>query len=151
MYITIYEIDHQSKYDAWIRALQTGALGQPWGMGWGGRWEGDSGWGTHVHPCLIHVNVWQNQYSTVKQNEVKIKIKNESACNAGGPGSIPGLWRSPGEGKGYLLQYSGLENSMDCSTGSQRVRHDWVTFTFTFALSIHLLMDMYIASMSWLL
>ena len=29
-------------------------------------------------------------------------------------GSIPGLGRSPGEGNGYLLQYSGLENSMDC-------------------------------------
>ena len=29
-------------------------------------------------------------------------------------GSIPGLERSPGEGKGYPLQYSGLENSMDC-------------------------------------
>ena len=37
----------------------------------------------------------------------------ESACNAGDLGSIPGLGRSPGEGKGYLLQYSGLENSMD--------------------------------------
>ena len=37
-----------------------------------------------------------------------------SACNAGGPGSIPGLGRSPGEGKGYLLQYFGLENSTDC-------------------------------------
>ena len=38
----------------------------------------------------------------------------ESACNAGDLGSIPGLERSPGEGKGYPLQYSGLENSMDC-------------------------------------
>ena len=38
----------------------------------------------------------------------------ESACNAGDLGSIPGLGRSPGEGKGYSLQYSGLENSMDC-------------------------------------
>ena len=38
----------------------------------------------------------------------------ESACNAGDPGSIPGLGRSPGEGKGYPLQDSGLENSMDC-------------------------------------
>ena len=38
----------------------------------------------------------------------------ESTCNAGDLGSIPGLGRSPGEGKGYLLQYSGLENSMDC-------------------------------------
>ena len=38
----------------------------------------------------------------------------ESAFNAGDLGSIPGLGRSPGEGKGYSLQYSGLENSMDC-------------------------------------
>ena len=36
----------------------------------------------------------------------------ESTCNARDLGSIPGLGRSPGEG--YLLQYSGLENSMDC-------------------------------------
>ena len=36
-----------------------------------------------------------------------------SACNAGDPGLIPGLGRSPGEGKGYPLQYSGLENSVD--------------------------------------
>ena len=38
----------------------------------------------------------------------------ESACNAGGLGLIPRLGRSPGEGKSYPLQYSGLENSMDC-------------------------------------
>ena len=37
----------------------------------------------------------------------------ESACNAGDKGSIPGLGRASGEGKGYLLKYSGLENSMD--------------------------------------
>ena len=37
----------------------------------------------------------------------------ESACNAGDPGSVPGLGRFPGEGKGHRLQYSGLENSMD--------------------------------------
>ena len=37
----------------------------------------------------------------------------ESACNVGDLGSFPGLGRSPGEGKGYTLQYSGLENSMD--------------------------------------
>ena len=37
----------------------------------------------------------------------------ESTCNAGALGSVPGLGRSPGEGKGYPLQYSGLENSMD--------------------------------------
>ena len=38
----------------------------------------------------------------------------ESACNAGDLDSIPGLGRPPGEGKDYPLQYSGLENSMDC-------------------------------------
>ena len=38
----------------------------------------------------------------------------ESTCNVGDLGLIPGLGRSPGEGKGYPLQYSGLENSMDC-------------------------------------
>ena len=38
----------------------------------------------------------------------------ESAYNAGDLGSIPGLGRSPGEGKGYPLQYSGMENYMDC-------------------------------------
>ena len=46
--------------------------------------------------------------------------------NAGDLGSIPRLGRSPGEGKSYPLQYSGLENSM----GLRRVRDDWATFTF---------------------
>ena len=39
----------------------------------------------------------------------------ESTCNPGDPSSIPRLRRSPGEGNGYPLQYSGLENSMDCT------------------------------------
>ena len=38
----------------------------------------------------------------------------ESACNEGDLGSIPGLGRSPGEGNGYPLQYSGLKNSIYC-------------------------------------
>ena len=38
----------------------------------------------------------------------------ESSCNAGDLGSIPGLERSPGEGTSYPLQFSGLENSVDC-------------------------------------
>ena len=41
------------------------------------------------------------------------QLVKESACNAGDLGSIPELGRFPGEGKGYPLQYSGLENSMD--------------------------------------
>ena len=49
----------------------------------------------------------------------------ESTYSAGDLGSIPGLERSLGERKGYPLQYSGLENSMDCIVhGVQRVRHD---------------------------
>ena len=42
------------------------------------------------------------------------QLGKESASSAGDLGSISGLGRSPGEGKGYPLQYSGLENSMDC-------------------------------------
>ena len=42
------------------------------------------------------------------------QLVKKSACNAGDLGSIPGLGRSPEEGNGYPLQYSGLENSMDC-------------------------------------
>ena len=39
----------------------------------------------------------------------------EFACNTGDLGLIPGLGRFPGEGKGCPFQYSGLENSMDCT------------------------------------
>ena len=41
-------------------------------------------------------------------------LSKESACNAGDLGLIPGLGRSPEKGNSYPLQYSGLENSMDC-------------------------------------
>ena len=47
-----------------------------------------------------------------------------SVYNTGDLGSIPGLGRYLREGNGYPLQYSGLENSMAYSKGSQRVRHD---------------------------
>ena len=49
------------------QVLRAGALGRPRGMGWRGRWEGGSGWGTRVNPWLIHVNVWQKplQYCKV--------------------------------------------------------------------------------------
>ena len=50
-------------------------------------------------------------------------IGKEPTCNAGDPSSIPGLGRFPGEGKGYPLQYSGLENYMDCIV--QGVTKSW--------------------------
>ena len=62
----------------------------------------------------------------------------ESTCNVGDLGSILGLGRSPGEGNGYLLQYSWLENPHGQRSlagyspwGLQRVRHDWATFTLS--------------------
>ena len=83
----------QVYYQGWNRSpaqvgcvrqvLRAGALGRPRGMGWGGRREGGSGWGTQVNPWLIHVNVWQKppQYCKVislqliKINEKKKKEK----------------------------------------------------------------------------
>ena len=64
------------------QVLRAGALGRPRGMGWGGRWEGVSGWGTHINPWLIHINEWQKplQYCKVislqliKINEKKLYI-----------------------------------------------------------------------------
>ena len=51
----------------------------------------------------------------------------ESACNVGDLGSIPGLRRSPGEGKGYPAQYSGLENSKDCIFHGVTKSHIWLS------------------------
>ena len=49
------------------QVLGPGTLGRPRGIRWRGKWEGGSGWGTHVNSWLIHVNVWQNplQYCKV--------------------------------------------------------------------------------------
>ena len=60
----------------------------------------------------------------------------ESACIAGDLGSIPGLGRSPGEGNSHPLQYSGLENSMDCIV--HRVAKSWTQLgDFHFSLHFH--------------
>ena len=49
------------------QVLGADALGRPRGIGWRGRWEWGSGWGLHVNPWLIHVNVWKKplQYCKV--------------------------------------------------------------------------------------
>ena len=68
----------------------------------------------------------------------------ESACNAGDPGLIPALGRSSEERNDYPLQYSWLENSMDRgprelqSMGSQRVGHNWATFSIDIISNVHL-------------
>ena len=58
------------------QVLGPSALGRPRGIGWRGRWEGGSGWGIHVYPRLIHVNVWQKplQYCKVISLQLIKKI-----------------------------------------------------------------------------
>ena len=58
-------------------------------------------------------------------------VGKESACNVGDLGSTPGFGRSLGEGKGYPLQYSGLENSMDYTV-------HWVVKSWTQLSNFHL-------------
>ena len=60
----------------------------------------------HIHIIGTYADIWGFPGGSASK---------ESACNVGDLGSIPGLGRSPGEGKGYPLQYFGLENSMDCT------------------------------------
>ena len=67
IYITICETDRQSKFDVWNRALKAGALGQPWGMRCGGRWEGVQD-GGRMHTRGWFMSVYsKNHYNIVKQ------------------------------------------------------------------------------------
>ena len=72
---------------------------------------------TYVYLWLIHIDIWQKptKYFKASMGFPCGSAGKESACNEGDVGLIPGLGRSPGEGKGYLLQYSGLENTTDCT------------------------------------
>ena len=70
------------------QVLGAGALGRPRAMGWRGRRMRGSGWGTHVNPWLIHVNVWQKplKYCKVISLQLikingKIKLKKKTKKN----------------------------------------------------------------------
>ena len=74
------------------QVLRAHALGRPRGMGWGGRRERGSGWGTQVNPWLIHVNVWQKplQYCKVISLQlIKINGKKKEYKNKEGLKTIP--------------------------------------------------------------
>ena len=98
MCITICEIHGQCKFKAGSRAPRAGALGQPRGRGWGGRWEGGSGCGgTHVYWWPIHVDVWKKppQYCNYPPAQISLikKKKNQGLVNK--PNSLgltPGFW-----------------------------------------------------------
>ena len=62
----------------------------------------------------------------------------ESTCHAGDLGLIPGLGRSPAEGKGYPLQYTGLEKSTDCTVHGVAKSRTRLSDFLTFASFVHL-------------
>ena len=91
----------------------------PWGVRLG---MGDGGRGKESYRNLYHLEDFLSfdialiNCSMFSKRKIGLPCGSagkESSCNVRELGSIPGLGRSPGEGKGYPLQYSCLENSMD--------------------------------------
>ena len=98
----------------WGRCEPAGAPSPSEGMGT--RHTFHPPWYFHIDICIytsykIYLFICIFTYVGFPDNSVG----KQSACNAGDPRWIPGLGRSPGEGIGYPLQYSGLENSMHCT------------------------------------
>ena len=71
--------------------------------------------GAHIPPQTGALPLWEHLLSEVPSGSSCGSAGKESTCNAGDLGSIPGLGRSLGAGNSYLLQYSCLENSMECT------------------------------------
>ena len=107
MYNIIYEMNRQSRFDAWYWMLGAGALGRPRGMVQGGRKEGGSGWGTRIHLWQIYVNVWMK----VKEESEKVGLKlNIQKTKIMASGSITS-WEIGGETVETVSDYfGGLQN-----------------------------------------
>ena len=73
------------------QVLRAGALGRPRGMGWRGRWDRGSGWGAHVNPWLIHVNVWQKPLQYCKVISLQL-IKIDGKKNTQPVVNVTGWW-----------------------------------------------------------
>ena len=73
-----------------------------------------SGWKNSITPPQKRYFFIDTPWVSSSLNFPDSSVGEESTCNSGDPSSIPGLGRSAGEGISYLLQYSGLENFMDC-------------------------------------
>ena len=84
----------------------------------------------HYHSCYQGKKANKNEVHTEKKKSKDGSDSKESVCNAGDPSLIPGSGRFPGEGNGYPLQCSCLENSMDkgarwvAGMGSKRKREE---------------------------
>ena len=76
MYIIYSEIS-PAQVGCMRQVLGPGALWRSWGIGWRGRWEEGSGWGIHVTPWLIHVNVWQNPLQCCEVISLQLRKINE--------------------------------------------------------------------------
>ena len=87
-----------------------------------------------ANPCIylhvyIHINTWVPRWLKFMYIYMDFPCGSagkKSVCNVRDLGPIPGLGRSPGEGKGYPLQYCGLENSMDCIV--RGVMTEWLSY-----------------------
>ena len=103
-----------------------------------------SDWACHVTKVNVKLQ-WYN--SGLDPSRIKFWVTpqgfpggsagKQSAYNAGDLGLIPGLGRSPGERKGYPLQYSGLENSMDCIVHGVAKSQTWLSNVY-FHVSLYL-------------
>ena len=87
-------------------------------------WENPLEKGKATHFSILGLPLW-------------LSSGKESTCNAGDLSLMPGLWRSPGEGEGYPLQYSGLENSVDCIVNGVTKSWMWLN-DFHFSLSFRI-------------
>ena len=95
---------------------------------------------------IYHQRAYQIISHSASFNFPHNSVGKESTCNAGDPSSIPGLGRSPRKGKGYPLQYSSLENSMNTPRGGKELdmterlslhftfQHNWFPGNFVFYL-----------------
>ena len=120
------KLDSQWKFTIWLREPKSIALDHL--EGWDGVRSGREiqGGGDMLYLWLLHVDIQKKPAQSYKTITLQLKVGlnkkgfpcgsagKEPTCHVGDLGSSPELGRSPGEGKGYPLQHSGLENSMGC-------------------------------------
>ena len=105
------------------------------------------------HRCCVHTRNWSWDNLTLQTLPMRFLFSflfqwlqgfpggsagKGSACNVGDLGLIPGLGRSPGEGNSYPLQYSGLENPVDCVVhgAAESDSTEWLPFSLTVPTNI---------------